>query len=128
MPGLGQALVGLGGGDGNDRIGFDLDSSIVVPVNFSGERTVVPGVAGLTAPAFIWPNDGDYGYGLFLPGRKVLPANRTGSGVLVRCRCRTATRRQRNSNAASASLVTSDCDIPPLQPTSSYSPLMLSLL
>jgi aminopeptidase N len=28
---------------------------------------VVEGAAGLPAPDYVWPNDGDYGYGLFFP-------------------------------------------------------------
>jgi aminopeptidase N len=51
----------------NVRIGFSHDSSVIIPVEFTSARTVVGAAAGLPAPAFIWPNDGDYGYGLFLP-------------------------------------------------------------
>jgi aminopeptidase N len=51
----------------NLRIAFSADSSVVLPVRFVGDRTVVREATGLPAPVFIWPNDGDYGYGLFLP-------------------------------------------------------------
>ena len=39
---------------------------VVLPVSFSGPSTEVPEAAGLPAPDFVWANDGDYGYGLFL--------------------------------------------------------------
>ena len=54
----------------NVRIGFSLDSSIVLPVTFTGARTVVSAAAGMNAPEFVWANDGDYGYGLFIPDQR----------------------------------------------------------
>ncbi len=51
----------------NLRIAFSADSSVVLPVRFDGMRTVVTSAVGLPAPIFVWPNDGDFGYGLFLP-------------------------------------------------------------
>jgi aminopeptidase N len=43
------------------------DAERVVDVEFTGVRTVVGEVAGLPAPEYVLPNQGDYGYGLFLP-------------------------------------------------------------
>jgi aminopeptidase N len=54
----GKVNVRLGYAGGNDR---------VFPVSFAGPRTVVAAAAGLLDPDFVWANDGDYGYGLFLP-------------------------------------------------------------
>jgi aminopeptidase N len=51
----------------NVRLGISRDSSVIIPVDFTGTRTVVRAATGLPAPEFVWPNDGDYGYGLFLP-------------------------------------------------------------
>ncbi len=50
----------------NVRLGY-AEKDVVLPVSFTGARTVVPGAAGLPEPNFVWSNDGDYGYGLFLP-------------------------------------------------------------
>ncbi|MGH7576033.1 MAG: M1 family metallopeptidase [Longimicrobiales bacterium] len=49
------------------RIGYDDRDDVLLPVAFDGERTIVEDAAGLPAPDWILPNDGDYGYGLFLP-------------------------------------------------------------
>jgi aminopeptidase N len=48
------------------RLGYHDRADVVLPVTFAGERTVVEGAAGLPAPDYVFPNDGDYGYGLFL--------------------------------------------------------------
>ncbi|HEX2094142.1 MAG TPA: M1 family aminopeptidase, partial [Longimicrobiaceae bacterium] len=48
------------------RLGYRDRPDVVLPVAFSGDSTVVPGAEGLPAPDWIWANDGDYGYGLFL--------------------------------------------------------------
>ncbi|MBI4410065.1 MAG: hypothetical protein HY561_10185, partial [Gemmatimonadetes bacterium] len=52
------------------RIGYEGEGDVVIPVTFAGKRTLVPQAAGLPAPDFVWANDGDYGYGLFLPDAK----------------------------------------------------------
>src|SRR5690606_33600193 len=49
------------------RLGYNDVDEVVVDVTFAGQRTVVEQAAGLPAPAVVFPNDGDYGYGLFLP-------------------------------------------------------------
>lgn len=49
------------------RLGYEEGDDVVFDVTFSGHRTVVEQAAGLPAPAVVFPNDGDYGYGLFLP-------------------------------------------------------------
>ncbi|MBA2670437.1 MAG: ERAP1-like C-terminal domain-containing protein, partial [Gemmatimonadetes bacterium] len=48
------------------RLGHAGSDDIVLPVSFSGDTTVVDGAAGLPAPDFIFANDGDHGYGIFL--------------------------------------------------------------
>jgi aminopeptidase N len=48
------------------RLGYRDRDDVVLPVSFAGETTVVEGAAGLPAPDYVWANDGDYGYGLFL--------------------------------------------------------------
>jgi len=48
------------------RLGYANGEDVLIPVSFDGERTVVPGAAGLPAPDFVLANDGDFGYGLFL--------------------------------------------------------------
>jgi aminopeptidase N len=54
----GRLRVRLGYADGDDEI---------LDVTLTGRRTVVRGARGLPAPDFVFPNDGDYGYGIFLP-------------------------------------------------------------
>jgi len=48
------------------RLGYASGEDVVLPVTFTGESTEVAAAAGLPAPDFVWSNDGDYGYGLFL--------------------------------------------------------------
>ncbi|HUH11598.1 MAG TPA: M1 family aminopeptidase [Longimicrobiales bacterium] len=48
------------------RLGYAGDD-VVLPVTFDGARTVVSQARGRPAPEFVWPNDGDFGYGTFLP-------------------------------------------------------------
>ena len=48
------------------RLGYRGREDVVLPVLFSGDTTVVAGAEGLPAPDWIWANEGDYGYGLFL--------------------------------------------------------------
>lgn len=52
------------------RLGYVDDSGrddVVLDVAFAGERTMVDAARGLPAPAYVFANDGDYGYGIFLP-------------------------------------------------------------
>ena len=49
------------------RLHFDNGRDVIETVSFGGAEAVVPGVAGLPAPAFVWANDDDQGYGLFMP-------------------------------------------------------------
>ncbi|HEX8391855.1 MAG TPA: M1 family aminopeptidase [Longimicrobium sp.] len=53
----GRVLVRLAYGGGRDT---------VIPVSFTGPVTEVREAAGLPAPEYVWSNEGDYGYGLFL--------------------------------------------------------------
>jgi aminopeptidase N len=52
------------------RLGYMGRPDVVLPVLFEGEEAVVAQAAGLPAPDYVWANDGDYGYGLFLPDAK----------------------------------------------------------
>ena len=49
------------------RLGYPGGQDVVLDARFDGAETVVPGAAGLPAPAYVFTNDGDHGYGLFLP-------------------------------------------------------------
>jgi aminopeptidase N len=49
------------------RLGYRGGRDTVLTVAFTGDTTVVAEAAGLPAPDWVWANDGDYGYGLFLP-------------------------------------------------------------
>jgi aminopeptidase N len=49
------------------RLGYAGRDDVLLDVRFTGERTVVDGAAGLPAPDFAFANDGDFGYGTFLP-------------------------------------------------------------
>jgi aminopeptidase N len=51
----------------NVRLGYRDRPDVVLPASFDGDSAVVEGAAGLPAPDYVWANDGDYGYGLFLP-------------------------------------------------------------
>jgi aminopeptidase N len=54
-----KVRVRLGYGDGKD---------VVLDARFDGSATVaIPGAIGLPAPDFVWANDDDQGYGLFMP-------------------------------------------------------------
>jgi aminopeptidase N len=48
------------------RLAYTGRDDVVLPVTFTGTTTVVEGAAGLPLPDYVWSNDGDYGYGLFL--------------------------------------------------------------
>jgi aminopeptidase N len=49
------------------RIGYGDREDVLIPVRFDGTRTLVPEARGLPAPDFTLANDGDFGYGIFLP-------------------------------------------------------------
>jgi len=49
----------------NVRLGYHDRPDAILPVSFAGDSAVVAGAAGLPVPDYVWPNDGDYGYGLF---------------------------------------------------------------
>jgi aminopeptidase N len=48
------------------RLGYRDQEDVVVTVTLTGRTTEVPGVAGLAVPDYVWANDGDHGYGMFL--------------------------------------------------------------
>ena len=48
------------------RLGYHDREDVVVTVSLTGRVTEVPGVAGLPVPDYVWANDGDHGYGMFL--------------------------------------------------------------
>jgi len=52
------------------RLGYHDRDDVVLPATFTGDSVVVAGAAGLPAPDYVWPNDGDYGYGLFFPDER----------------------------------------------------------
>jgi aminopeptidase N len=49
------------------RLGYADRDDLVVDVALRGTRTPVLAARGLPAPDFVFANDGDYGYGIFLP-------------------------------------------------------------
>jgi aminopeptidase N len=53
------------------RLGY-ADGDKVLDAVFSGNQAVISGAAGLPAPDYVWANDGDQGYGLFLPDERTL--------------------------------------------------------
>jgi aminopeptidase N len=48
------------------RLAYSASEDVVLTVSFSGDTTVVEGAEGLPAPDFIFANDDDHGYGIFL--------------------------------------------------------------
>jgi aminopeptidase N len=48
------------------RLGYADRDDVVLPVELDGPVTAVTAAAGLPAPAWVWANDGDHGYGLFV--------------------------------------------------------------
>jgi aminopeptidase N len=52
------------------RLGYHERDDVVIDVTFTGERTGIAQARGLPAPDFVFPNDGDYGYGIFLPDQR----------------------------------------------------------
>ena len=49
------------------RLGYRDRPDVVLPASFEGDTATVAGAVGLPVPDYVWANDGDYGYGLFLP-------------------------------------------------------------
>jgi aminopeptidase N len=54
----------------NVRLGYRDRPDVILAASFSGDTARVEGAAGLPVPDFVWPNDGDYGYGLFFPDER----------------------------------------------------------
>lgn len=52
------------------RLGYTDRPDTVLPVEFAGDTTTVAAAEGLPVPDFVYPNDGDFGYGLFLLDRR----------------------------------------------------------
>ena len=48
------------------RLGYSGGEDVILPVRFDGVATPVGAAVGLPAPDYIFPNDEDYGYGIFL--------------------------------------------------------------
>ena len=48
------------------RLGYADRDDVVLPVSFLGDTTLVAAAEGLPVPDYVFPNEGDYGYGLFL--------------------------------------------------------------
>ncbi len=49
------------------RLGYANRADVILDARFDATETMVEGAVGLQAPDFIWANDDDQGYGLFLP-------------------------------------------------------------
>ena len=49
------------------RLGYAGGADVVLDAVFESGRVTVPGAAGRPAPDYVWANDDDQGYGLFLP-------------------------------------------------------------
>jgi aminopeptidase N len=47
-------------------LGYSDREDVLLPVTFEGEETIVPAAVGLPIPDFVFPNHGDFGYGIFL--------------------------------------------------------------
>ncbi len=54
------------------RLGYRDRTDVVLDAAFSGTSAIVAGAAGLPVPDYVWPNDDDQGYGLFLPDDRTL--------------------------------------------------------
>ena len=49
------------------RLGYHDREDVVLDARFEGAVASLPGAAGLPAPDYVWANDDDQGYGLFMP-------------------------------------------------------------
>jgi len=54
------------------RLGYQNGADVILDARFVGTETVVAGAAGLPAPDFVWANDDDQGYGLFMPDDRTI--------------------------------------------------------
>ena len=54
------------------RLGYTTRADVVLDAAFDGTRAIVSGAAGLPLPDYVWPNDDDQGYGLFLPDDRTI--------------------------------------------------------
>jgi aminopeptidase N len=48
------------------RLAYHDRADVVLPVELGGDTTAVAAAAGLPVPDYVFPNDADYGYGLFV--------------------------------------------------------------
>jgi aminopeptidase N len=54
----------------NVRLGYHDRDDILLDAAFTGTNTQIRAARGLPAPDYVFANDGDYGYGIFLPDRR----------------------------------------------------------
>ncbi|WP_257575459.1 M1 family metallopeptidase [Sphingomonas sanguinis] len=54
------------------RLGYHTRPDVVLDAAFDGKTATVAGAAGLPVPDYVWPNDDDQGYGLFLPDDRTI--------------------------------------------------------
>ena len=54
------------------RLGYETSADVILDARFDGAETVVTAAAGLAAPDFVWANDDDQGYGLFMPDDRTI--------------------------------------------------------
>lgn len=54
------------------RLGYPDGTDVVLDARFDGATLALPGAVGLPRPAYVFANDEDHGYGLFLPDAESL--------------------------------------------------------
>ncbi len=54
------------------RLGYRDRADVVLDASFDGTTATVVGAQGLPVPDYVWANDGDQGYGLFLPDDRTI--------------------------------------------------------
>lgn len=54
------------------RLGYHDRADVVLDAAFEGSKAIVAGAAALPVPNYVWPNDDDQGYGLFLPDERTI--------------------------------------------------------
>lgn len=54
------------------RLGYHDRDDVVLNAAFDGTTARLPGAAGLPMPDYVWANDEDQGYGLFLPDERTI--------------------------------------------------------
>ncbi|WP_271299090.1 M1 family metallopeptidase [Sphingomonas sp. CV7422] len=54
------------------RLGYRDRADVVLDATFDGQTATVAAAAGLPVPDYVWPNDDDQGYGLFLPDNRTV--------------------------------------------------------